>query len=163
MNAAPRTSAAAEVSVKNQPMKASDSSILAPLTRADRREYPLQDRRRRGRAAGNRDVDRDHVRNAPAARVALAEDSAGAAAVADRHHQLRVGNRLPGASKRGLHVARYGTGHEQQVGVAGTRDELDAELFGIDVGAVQGVDLQLAAVARSGVDVPDRERAPEMP
>src|SRR4029077_17294216 len=107
ISAAPRASAPTEVRVKNQPMKASESSMLAPPSGGDRGENPLHDRSRRGRAARNGHVDRDHVRHAPAARVALAEDPARAAAVADGHDELRIGRRLPGAPERGLHVARY--------------------------------------------------------
>src|ERR1700687_3353266 len=44
----------------------------------------LQQRDGRRGAAGNRDVDRDHVRTPPEARIALAEDAATAAAIADR-------------------------------------------------------------------------------
>src|SRR5438477_6144439 len=101
INAAPRASAPAQISVKNQPMKARESSIaLAPLARADRGEDALHDGHGSGRAAGNGDIHRDHVRDAAAARVALAENSAGAAAVADRHHELRVRRCFPGALER---------------------------------------------------------------
>src|SRR6184192_1459348 len=57
-------------------------------------------------------------------RVALAEDSSGATAVADRDHQLRVGSGLPSAPERGFHVARHGARHQQHVGVARARHEL---------------------------------------
>ena len=50
----------------------------------------------RGRTAGHRHIDRDHVGHAPAARIALAEDAAGAAAVAHRHHQLGLGGGIVG-------------------------------------------------------------------
>src|SRR5206468_7227695 len=105
IRAAPNTIAPAEVSVKNQPMNARESSI-ASAARCYRGENPLQDRDRGWRAAGNGDIHRDDVRYAAAARVALTEDSARAAAIADRDNQLRVGSRLPGALERGLHIAR---------------------------------------------------------
>src|SRR5438132_495406 len=151
IRAAPNTIAPAEVSVKNQPMNARESSI-ASTARCYRGENPLQDRDRGRRAAGNGDVHRDHVRDAAAARVALTEDSARAAAVADRHHQLRVGSRLPGALERGLHVARDRAGHQEHVRVPRARYELDAETLEIVVGAVHRVDLELAAVARDPRD-----------
>ena len=40
-------------------------------------------------------------------------------------------------------------------------DELDAQAFEVVVGIVEGVDLELAAVARAGVDLADRQRAAE--
>ena len=51
----------------------------------------MEDPRRARRTTGHRDIDRDDVRDAPATGVALAEDAAGAAAVADGHHELRIG------------------------------------------------------------------------
>src|SRR5512135_2804480 len=87
----PMVSAAKEAIAKNQPMKASGSVGTAMLgsgalaaAGADRGEYALQQRGRRGRAAGHGDVHRDHVAHAAAAGVALAEDAAAAAAIADR-------------------------------------------------------------------------------
>src|SRR5437879_5229904 len=160
MSAAPRTIAAAEVSAKNQPMNARESSIVLGARRY-RRKDALQDRDGGRRAAGNRDVDRDDVRDPAAARVALAEDSPRAPAVADRDHQLRVGGGLPGAPERGFHIPRHGTGYEQHVGVARARHELDAQALKVVVGAVHRVDLELAAVARAGIHVPDRQRAAE--
>ena len=95
---------------------------------------------------------------APQRGVALAEDAAGAAAVADRHHQPGFRRRLVGAPQRRLHVARDRAGHEQHVGMARAGDELDAQPFQVVVGIVQGVDLQLAAVARAGVHLADGQR-----
>src|SRR5947207_2345153 len=142
-------------------MNARESSIVLGARRY-RRKDALQDRDGGRRAAGNRDIDRDDVRDPAAARVALAEDSPRAPAVADRDHQLRVGSGFPGALERGFHIPRHGTGYEQHIGVARARDELDAETLEIVVGAVHRVDLELAAVARAGVHVADRERAAEM-
>ena len=48
------------------------------------------------------------LRHAAAARVALAEDAAGAAAVADRDDELRIGRRVVGALQRDLHVRDTG-------------------------------------------------------
>ena len=46
--------------------------------------------------------------------------------------------------------------------MARARDEFDAETLEIVVGAVHRVDLELAAVARARIHVPNRERAAEM-
>ena len=58
-------------------------------------------------------------------------------------------------------MPRHRAGDEQQVGVARAGDELDAQAFDVVVGVVERVDLQLAAVARAGVDLPDRQRLAE--
>ena len=52
-------------------------------------------------------------------------------------------------------------GDEQHVGVARRGDEPDAEALDVVDRVVERVDLQLAAVARSGVDLADRQRAAE--
>ena len=114
---------------------------------------PSSSARRRGRAAGHFDVDGDHVRDAAEARVALAEDAAGAAAVADRDDELRLGRGVVGALERDRHVLRDGAGDEQQVGMARARDEADAEALDVVVRVGERVDLELAAVARAGIDL----------
>ena len=45
--------------------------------------------------------------------------------------------------------------------MAGRGDEAQAEAFQIVEGIVEGVDLELAAVAGAGVDLADRQRAAE--
>ena len=95
----------------------------------------------------------------PQARVALAEDAAGAAAVAHGDDELRVRRRVVGALQRDCHVLRHRAGHQQQVGVARARDEPDAESLDVVVRIAERVDLELAAVARAGVDLADRQRA----
>ena len=112
--------------------------------------------RRRRRATRDLDVDRDDVGDAAEGGVALAEDAARAAAVAHRDDELRIGRRVVGPLQRDRHVLRDRAGHQQQVGVARARDELDAETFDVVVRIAEGVDLELAAVARAGVDLADR-------
>src|SRR5262245_27123724 len=56
----------------------------------DRGEDSFENARGGGWTAGNRDIDRDHVRDTPAGGVTLAEEAAGAAAVAECHDELRV-------------------------------------------------------------------------
>src|SRR5207344_1258238 len=51
--------------------------------------YALHDCEWCRRAAGNCDVDGNHVRHTPATRVTLAEDAAGTTAIAERNDQLR--------------------------------------------------------------------------
>src|SRR5579862_1912463 len=71
----------------------------------DRGEDALHDRERSRWTPRDRDVDRDHARDAAAARIAFAEDAACATAVADRDNELRLGCRLVRADQRRLHVA----------------------------------------------------------
>ena len=138
--------------------------------RADRRGYgrrftavrmPRRISSGGGGQPGTVDVDRDHVGDAAAAGVALAEDAAVAAAVADRDHQPRLGRGVVGAAQRLLHVARHRPGDQQHVGVARAGDEPDAQALDVVVGVVERVDLQLAAVARAGIDLADRQRLAE--
>src|SRR3954469_24671139 len=111
--------------------------------------------------AGYGKIDRDDVRHAAAARIAFAEDSAIAAALAHRDYQLGIGSRVKSTFQGHCHVPRNRSGHEQHVGMARTRNEPDAEPFDVVVGIVQGVDFQFAAIARTRIDLPDRERATE--
>ena len=64
-------------------------------------------------------------------------------------------------AQRLLHVARHRPGDQQHVGVARARDEADAQALEVVVRIVERVDLELAAVARAGVDLADRQRAAE--
>ncbi len=114
-----------------------------------------------GRAAAHDAVDGDHVADAAAAGVAAAELAAVGAAVADRQHQLRIGRGVVDAPQCGFHVPGHRTGHEQQVGMARRGDEVHAETLDAVVGVVERVNLQLAAVARAGIDGTDRQAAVE--
>ena len=82
-------------------------------------------------------------------------------AIAHRHHQLGVGRAVVGDAQRVLHVLRHRAGDQQHVGMARAGDELDAAPFEVVVGIVEGVDFQLAAVARTGIDLADGQRAAE--
>src|SRR4030095_15604338 len=61
---------------------------------ADRRENPLEQRSWRGRATRNLDVDGNHVGHASERCIALAEDTAGATAIAHGDDELRLGRRV---------------------------------------------------------------------
>ena len=56
-----------------------------------------------------------------------------------------------------------GPGHQEDVGVAGRRDKAEAETLEIVEGVAERMDLELAAVARAGVDMPDRQAPAERP
>jgi hypothetical protein len=53
---------------------------------------------------------------------------------------------------------RHRPGDQQHVGVARAGDEADAQPLDVVVGIVERVDLQLAAVARTGIDLADGQR-----
>ena len=87
------------------------------LRPAYRREDALHQGQRRWRAAWDAQVYVDHVPDRAAARVAFAEDTAIAAAVADRDHQLGVGRAVVGDAQRVLHVLGHRPGDQQHVGI----------------------------------------------
>jgi hypothetical protein len=122
---------------------------------ADDLENPGEEGSRSGGATGDMGVYRDDVLNPPQGSVALAEDPAVASAVPHRNHQLRVGGGHVGPLQGDLHVDRYRAGHQQHVGKAGGGCEVDAEPFAVVECVVHGVDLQLAAVARSRIHLAD--------
>jgi hypothetical protein len=62
-----------------------------------------------------------------------------------------------------VHVLGHGTGDQQHVGVARRGDEADAEPLEVVEDVAQRVDLQLTAVAGTGVDLADRKRAAKPP
>ena len=120
-----------------------------------------EQRDRRGRTAGNLDVDRNDVSDAAHACVTLAEDPAGAAAVADGDDELGLRRRIVGSPERDRHVLGHRSRHQQHVGVARTGDELDAQSLDVVIRIAERVNLQLAAVARAGVHLADGQRAAE--
>ena len=127
----------------------------------ERRQDAPEDVRRLGRAPGHEDVHGNDLVDAAGDGVAPPEDAAGLGAVAHRDHQLRVGRRLVRLPERHLHVARDRAGDQQQVRVPGRGDEVDAEALDVVDGTREAADLELAAVAGSGIDLPDRERPAE--
>src|SRR4030095_2853140 len=146
-------------------IRAASAAIDAPCrsARACRHgsQDTAQDLERPRRAALNRAVDRNHIRDPATARVALTEDAARAPAVAHCDNEFRGGRGVIGALDRDFHVARHRSGHQQQVGMAWTRDEADAIALEVVIRIVERVDLELAAVARAGVDLADRQRTAE--
>ena len=103
--------------------------------------------------ARHRDVDGDHVGNAPATSVALAKYPPGAAAIAESNHEFGIGCGVIRSTQGHFHVLRYGTRDQQQVCVPGAGDEPDAESFEVVERIVQGMNLELAAVTGPGIDM----------
>ncbi len=108
-------------------------------------------------------VDRHHAGNAADDCIAAGKDAAVDRAVADRHHPFGIRRRRIGARQRLAHVLADRPRHHQHVGVARGSDEAQAEALEIVEGVAERVDLQLAAVARAGIDLADREAAAETP
>src|SRR5437016_9857908 len=113
----------------------------------------FEQRGRRGRAAADVEIYRNHLIDRADHRVAALEHAAPAAASADRDHPFWIRGSRIGALERDLHVARYRAGHHEHVGVARRGDEADAEALDVVDGIVEGMDLELAAVARAGIDL----------
>ncbi len=108
-------------------------------------------------------INRHHRGDAPDAGVAAGERSAVACAVSCRHDPLRIGSGLVGALERFTHVGRHGAGHQQHIGVARRGDEAKSEALEIVEHVIERMDLELAAVAGTGVDLANREGSAEPP
>ena len=126
---------------------------------AHRGQDAAQDLERRRRAAGHGDVDRNHVGDA--GRSWRSSRRRCRRCSRSRRSRPRASARASRrrCAQRVLHVARHRPGDQQHVGVARAGDEPDAQPLEVVVRVVERVDLELAAVARAGVDLADR-RAP---
>src|SRR5215468_1990630 len=129
----------------------------------ERGQYAPQDVRGLVRAPVDEDVDGNDLVHAARQRVAAAEHPARPRAVPHRHHELGRGSGVVGLAQRDLHVAGDRAGDEQQVGVARRGHEVDAEALAVVHRAHEAGDLDLAAVARSRVDLSHGEGAAEEP
>src|SRR5262249_40126369 len=65
--------------------------------------------------------------------------------------------------ERFVHVLCHRPGHKQHVSMAWRSHETQTEAFKIVKRVVKRVNLQLAAVAGTGIDFPDRKRATKAP
>src|SRR4026209_2382032 len=108
--------------------------------RGNRRQNTRENLARAWRAPRHGHIRRYDVRYAAAARIALAKDSSGAAAVADRHHQLRVRCRVVGPPQRHFHISGDWPRDQQQIRMPRARDEPDAQGLEIVEWVVERVD-----------------------
>jgi hypothetical protein len=129
----------------------------------DRLEYSLQQGRGRGRAAGNAGVNRNDVADSAQGRIAFPENAARTSAVTHGNYDLRCGRGMVGPLERNFHVVGNRTRHQQHVRKTRRRGEVDAEALAVVKGVVQAVDLELAAVSRPRIHLPDRQAAFEAP
>ena len=125
------------------------------LKLADGGEDAVQQGMGIGRAAGDVHVHGKDGVHAAAGGVVLAEDAAAATARAHGHDQPRAGHGFVSFPQRQFHVARDRAGHQQHVGMARRGDEVNAETLDVIDRAVQAVDFDFAAVARTGVHLAD--------
>src|SRR5204862_7020402 len=79
----------------------------------------------------------------------------------DGNHPFRVGRGIVGPLQRLAHVLRDRPGDQQNVRVPRRGDEAQAIALEIVQNVVEGVDLELAAIARPGVDLAYGEAAAE--
>ena len=133
------------------------------FVRYQEREQAFEQVKRGRRTAADVKIDRHDGGDAAGNGIASGEDAAVERAVADRDDPFRIGRRIVGALQRLAHIGVTGPVTEQHVGMAGRGDEAQAEAFEIVEGIVQRVDLELAAVARAGIDLADRQAAAEPP
>jgi hypothetical protein len=101
------------------------------------------------------------VSHGPFDTIATAEHSAVPCTVAERDHYSRLGHGLERLTQGSGHVLRDRTRDHERVGMSGRRDQANPESLGVVDRTKSGGDFQLAAVARTGVDVADLNRSSE--
>ncbi len=114
---------------------------------------------RLGRTTGDMGIHRDDIAYLAEGCIAFAEYAA------DRSRSRRRQRRFWGSAlrissfQRNLHIDRNRAGDEQHVGKSGRSGEMDAEPLAIVNSVIHGMDFQLAAVARTGIHLPDGQAA----
>ena len=130
---------------------------------ADSFEDALQQGRWRGRTPGDTSVHRDHLGNPAQGSITLSEDAARAAAISHGNHDLRRRRGVIGPPEGYLHVTGDRTCDEQHVREPRRGGKMDTEPLAVVKGIVDRMDLELASVARAGIDLADRKTSPEAP
>ncbi len=124
-------------------------------------EKARQEGQRPGRTAGNRQIDRKDSTRGSDAGIAFRTEVARNGAISHRHHPFGIGNGLIGTLERFAHVPGHDTGHKQHVGMPGRGDETKAETLQVVKRILEGVELELAAVAGARVDESKGEASSE--
>ena len=128
----------------------------------DRGEDALQQRRRRRRAAGHRDVDRNHVGHAAAgSRSSRRRCRRCSRSRRRRRPASAPASRRRCASARSPCASTPGPVTSSMSAWRGLATNWMPSALDVVVGVAERVDLELAAVARAGVDLADRQRAAE--
>src|SRR5215471_463739 len=121
------------------------------------REEPFQKLRWRGWTASNVQIDRYYVFYTAFHRIAASKYSAVDCTGADSNHPFRIRCRFVCAQQRLVHVLGHWPSYQEHIGMARRCDETQPETLEIVEGVVEGVDFQLATVARTGIDFANRQ------
>ena len=116
-----------------------------------------------GRAAGDVEVDRDDFGDPSNDRVAADEAAAIPRTIPYCDDPFGIRDGMIGALQRVAHVLGHGPGHHQYVGMARRGNESESEALDVVVSVVKRVDLELASIARAGVDLAYRQTSAEPP
>ena len=98
-------------------------------------------------------VDRDDVRDPAGDGIAAGKTAAVARAIACCHDPFGIGNRIIGAPQGLAHVLGDGSGHHQHIGMARRGHEAQAEPLDVIIRVVEGMNLELAAIAGAGIEL----------
>jgi hypothetical protein len=123
------------------------------------RQDGIRDRLWRRRTSWDANIDRKHRVKRPDDLVGGSEDTAPQGAVAEGCDQARLRHRLICGSERIDHASGYRPGNQQDVGVAGRGDDVEAEALQVVLRSCRRSQLVLAGVAGPGIDVADGQRA----
>src|SRR4030095_16679584 len=96
-------------------------------------------------------------------RVAAGKNTTVQCAVPDCNDPFGIRRSVIRALKRLAHVPGDRPGHEQHVGMPRRRHEMQSETFQVIKGVVERVDFEFAPVARTGINLPNREAAAQTP
>src|SRR3990170_4599374 len=116
-----------------------------------------------GRTAWDIGIDRDDLSDAAEGSVALAEDPAVTPAIPHCDHQFGRRGCIVGPLQGDLHVPGRRACDKEHVGESGRGGKMDPEPLTIVDGIIQGMDLQLTAIARAGIDRPNGQAPLETP
>src|SRR3954453_10241439 len=114
-------------------------------------------------AAGYMEVDRDHLGNASDHGIAAGKTPSIPGAISDRNDPFGIGSRAIGALECFAHIPGHGAGHHQHIGMTWRSDEAKAEALDVVIGVIERVDLKLASIAGSGVDLTYRKAPAKTP
>src|SRR5262245_639432 len=129
------------------------------LARFEQREQPLKQLRRAWWAATDMQVDGYNGGDPAFDRIAAEKNAAVYRAVPDCDDPFGIRRSIICALERLAHVPGDRPCHEQHIGVAWRRHEMQPETFEIIEGVIERVDLEFAPVARAGINLSNRETA----
>ena len=121
----------------------------------DQSQQAFENFKRRRRASADVQIDGNDILDGSCTGIAAGENAAIGGAIPQRHHPFRLRRRGIGALQRLAHVPGHRAGDQQHIGMAGRGHEFQAETLDVVDRIVDGVDLQLAAIAGSGIDLAD--------